>query len=89
MPVDRSLIVDQLHADLRAVLLAKFYQVPMDIMAALLAYELTSILATKAGNQLQAVEAITLFKNVMCEQVRTHGVGRAHPVFTGGVTVGD
>lgn len=81
-------VLDSLHADLRAALVARFYQVPTHILAAVLAYELTSIMATDAATEAIARDAIRKLTGNMFEQVKTHGVGGAHPVVRG-LSVGD
>ena len=82
MPTDRSLLIDSLHGDLRAALVVKFFQVPTNIMAAMLACELTSVIASQADSEARAIAAIRKFADHMVEQVKTYGVGEAHPVAT-------
>ena len=69
----------ELHERLSAFLLASMPLEPADLIATALTYELTSLLASAAETEAEAIAALRLACKVAEKQIRAFGVGRPHP----------
>lgn len=67
-----------LHDRLRALLLKHFPQAPVDELAAALAYELASVIATAAPTKEQAAAVLVTYTTIGRDQIYRLGVGKPH-----------
>jgi len=80
MSVDeRVAAASRTHDRLRALLLEHFAREPIDQLATALSYELTSLTATVAATEDDAINTLTALAAGQVWQVRTFGVGKPHP----------